>query len=198
MDNQQKITREVNATNILITLKQLGSGMIYTAHMFSDLLDIDAKEIKDALKFLKRKKYITVTDGEYFLTDDGEKCLKAAKSRPHMDTGDAYNEWKDEVLSGMKEIKSKVTGQMITTMSEIDKAVLSTAKGRVEIRNPESIYIAREETLERRMELAEYLGISLTQLTLYLDDYKIHECGDHVGIIDRGETICRACKEKLK
>ena len=188
---------------ILATIKRF-RGVPLSAEELFKVARIEDENSKKAVMWLHKKNFIYRHKGEYHLTDPGEEYLE--RMGLYSEKVRSLKRWKLEALTGMTEVRSRVTQKMVSEPSRIDRAVLSTST----IDGPEGVraddmLMAMEALRIERLALCKQLGVRLHEYEKLLQDGRIRLCknggAEHVGIFDkkglgRWDSMCRICRRQ--
>lgn len=204
MHVDDRITLETDAVSIVSTLIWWGndSDLIWTKAIIARITNRPMDRIQDALQWLWKNDMVSTYKGEYIVTDQGINYYEAARRNPHgMVKGADIFRWKEEVLTGLVEKKSKKSRLLISEKSDVENGVLPTTKPVPErITTPEDILCDYESRQRQLAKIARDLGITPEQVIEFWNTDRIHICaggGDHhLGLFDKGQTVCKRCTKK--
>ena len=200
----RKITLETDCVSIVANLIWWGNDekLIWTERIISRITSKPLERVQNALCWLRERSYITTHKGEYLVTEDGRGFYDAAKRNPDgmVNIADLYK-WKQEVLTGMVEQRSRKSKFTVTEKSEIDRAALPTTQPEIERgASPEDIMSDYESRRRQLNSIARSLKLTPEQLVAEWNEDRVRVCTTggqhHFGVFDKGETVCRKCKQK--
>lgn len=191
--------------DILATIKRFRGVPLSVEELFK-VARIEDRNAQKAVMWLHRKNFIYRHKGQYHLTEPGEEYLQSMGL--YTEKIKSLKKWKDEALTGMTECKSRLTHNLVSAPSAIDRAVLSTSTidGPEGIR-PDDMLIELESLRIQRLKLCRELNISLAEYKSLLQEGRIRVCRggatEHIGIFDKHsrdgfQHICRVCWKKRR
>jgi len=198
------IELQVDAVRIIAALIWFGNDekLIWTKNIMSRVTSCSSERVTSALSWLSGKDMIATHKGEYTVTGSGAAYYNEARVNPHsvVKAADVWK-FKNELLTGMYEKRSRVTKQMISEQSPITRGVLPTTKPEKETHiTPEEMLSGYEGRTRKIKRIASDLKITVEQFSDYWDADKIRICSaggeSHLGVFDVGKPVCRRCTKK--
>jgi len=163
-------------------------------------------DLSAGIKALMLAQYVVAGKNAYRLTSNGQAYYAACVRRPELNTN--LFAWKAEVLSGIKEEKSKTSGFIVSVESEITRGALPSGNDRPQkVQTPEQIIAEAQSGLKLRQQTAKKLGITVEEFDERLKDGSIRICpgigeGEHIGVFHRKgkywRSRCRECEKKRR
>jgi hypothetical protein len=182
MDNPKNSSIESDAGQILRIMSQLGS---YSPSDFGALPVLWLLKKEFAHK-LHSRLYITIEGREYY---DG-LCRNSNFQF-------SVTAFKEEALSGVVVKRSKKSGFTVTEQSSLKRAALPTPSKSHNTRTCEDDIAEVQQLQVHRKRLCREFSITDDELTLFIDQGRIRQCGDHWGLFDRKgdywRHLCRKC-----
>jgi hypothetical protein len=122
-----KLKTEITGVKILGVIQRFqrsDDGLIWTARMLAQF--VKEPNVDEAITYLVKNGYIYIHKGEYLIADEGREYYDNVRRRPLVARAAKIQEFRNEALSGMREERSRVTGQMVTRRSELTSAAVPT------------------------------------------------------------------------
>jgi len=188
----------------VITAIKHCDGVKLTADGIAAFARISREELREAIQWTMRQQLVYRHKGQYRVTTLGDEWLE--------DQGLADKQmkslyvWKDEALSGVRCIRSRRTGFLVSRESTIDHAVISTStiEG-VEGIRPDELVMQMDSIRKAHIRVRSILGLPMSTYQKYLEEGRVRVCrsGDpHVGVFDRRgkgwQNRCRECRKKRR
>ena len=198
---QSKIDIEVEAMLILQKLLQFQNGVIWTASIFSDVMNHDIEKVKAGLKYLIDRGYVRYSLGSYSKTDEGCEYYESARDKSSIQS--SAGAWKFEALTGIdnRGKKSAIVNGAIPRGTFYPR----------ESSDPESCFFEKEEQQKmkaREAKAAQLLGLSVEKFRELFEDGLIKLCmgasknDPHLGRFHRKGNgtrhMCVACMKGIR
>lgn len=192
-----------HASGVILAIKHC-EGVQLTADGLAAFARISREELRETVQWLMRQQLVYRHKGEYRVTSPGDEYLE--QQGLYSTQRKSVHAWKDEVLSGVRVIRSKKTNWLVSRESGIEHAVTSTStiEG-VEGIRPDELVLKMDSIRKAHKQIRSVLGLPMATYDAYLEEGRVRvcRCGDpHVGIFDRRgkgwQNRCRECRKKRR
>lgn len=196
-----QMDREKLAISIL-TVVNRHTGIYWTAENIKFFAGGTISRVLEAMEWLISEQYIMGKHG-CIITDLGFEYLAGLKEKRAIQYSDS-GRFKDEALTGLKVVRSPVTGKMISERSTIRSAALPRPPKQATTRTPEDLIMDKDRHYKAKIRLAKTLKLTTRQLDEYIESGRVRHCKacQSVQVFDsKGEnrfhSVCRKCRKRL-
>jgi hypothetical protein len=184
---QEKIDVEADAGKMMRMLFTIGSCAIS-----------GNERAEQASEWLRERGYVAIYRGCAHITMEGQEYYEGLCRNPSVRV--SVRAFKEEALTGTRTRKSRRSGFMITEQSDLGRAALPTCSAPHETKTPEDAFDEAEQQRLARQRLCHELKITPEKMSLYAEEGRVRQCGNHWGVFDRRgqngwQHLCRKCRK---